>query len=216
MNRLFSMLRRRPNYVDLLIPRTSSTVDGFRIQKASNFDGSFTTMFTATNTGYVDPAINPWMIDAQNIGASSFGPSVRVVFDPATYSLVDTKSFWLRYVPVTGGVAGTAGAPTLVLPPTANHGLGINVIRGQAPSGADSTASLQLDLPRLMHDFRIHNEDATNPLFVSFEQDGAEVQLKAGAEEQMTSMFGTQGSLWVRGSGGAVNFSATFTAAFPR
>lgn len=215
MNRLFSMTRRVPNHVDMTIPRLSG-VDGYRLQWATNFDASFTTMFTATNTGYADPAIDLSTVTAQNLSINAFGPAVRVVFDPATYSITDTKSFWVRFVPVTAGSAGTPGAPTLLLPASANHGLGVNVIHGAAPNAADSTGSLQIDLARLMQDFRIHNEDSTNSLFVSTEQNGAEVQLKAGATEQMTSFSGTQGSIWVRGSGGVVNFSATFTTAFTR
>jgi hypothetical protein len=199
----------------MTIPRLSG-VDGFRLQWATNFDASFTTMFTAPNTGYVDPAINLATATAQNLGSNAFGPSVRVIFDPATYSITDTKSFWVRFVPVTGGSAGTPGAPTLLLPASSNHGLGVNVIHGSAPSAVDSTGSLQLDLPRLMQDFRIHNEDGANSLYVSTEQNGAEVQLKTGATEQMTSFSGTQGSIWVRGSGGAVTFSATFTTAYTR
>jgi hypothetical protein len=67
-----------------------------------------------------------------------------------------------------------------------------------------------------MQDFRIHNEEAATSLYVSFEQDGPEVQLKFGPQEQFTSILGTQSSIWVRGGGATAAFSATFTAAFPR
>lgn len=216
MNRFFSMIRRRPNYVDLVIPRQSG-VDGYRIQSSPNFDGAWTTRITAPVGGYIDPAINPAVVDFQNLGVGPFGPPVRVIFDPATYSITDTSSFWLRFVPVTGGAPGTAGAPTLVLPSAANHGVGIVTIRGQAPSGADATAALQLDLPRLMQDFQFHCEDGANDLFVSTEQSGPETQIPGPSSDQQTlSIFGTASSIWVRGAGGAVNFSASFTAAFPR
>jgi hypothetical protein len=215
MNRQFSMTRRRANHVDLTIPRQSG-VDGYRIQSSPNFDGAWTTLFTSTNTGFVDPAINLAVVSAQNIPSNAFGPAVRCIFDPATYSLVDTKSFWLRFVPVTAGTPGTAGAPTLVLSEAAHKGLGVVTIHGTAPLAADSTGSLQIDLPALMQDFRFHNEDATNTLFVAFEQDGAEAQCKSGTQETITTLEGNQSSIWVRSAGGAVAFSLICTRAFAR
>lgn len=215
MNRLFSMTRRRPNLVDLMIPRIAN-VDGYRIETATSFNGSWTTRITAPVAGYVDPAVNIASGVAQNLAIGPNGPPVRIVFNPATYGLTDTLSFWMRFVPVAGGTPGTAGAPTLVLPDAANHGLGIVTIRGTAPVGADSTASLQLDLPRLMSDLRVNNEDGTNPLFIAMEQDGAETRVAGGQASQFISLQATQGSLWVRATGGTVTFSATMTASFPR
>lgn len=219
MNRLFGIARRRPNYVDLITPFTYG-VDGYRLKWAANFDAAFTTFITSSNVGFVDPAVNRAVIDSQPMGGftglANSGRNIRIVFNPASYSITDTSAFWLQFVPVTGGVEGTAGAPTLVLPDSANHGVGITTIHGSAPSGVASANSLQLDLPRLSEDFHIYNEDGANSLFVSTEQSGHETQVKPSPAEQMHMLRGTQGSLWVRGGGGAVVFSARFTLAFPR
>lgn len=220
MNRLFGVARRRPNYIDVLTPFAYG-VDGYRLKWAANFDaGSFTTFITSTNVGFVDAAINPNVIDSQPLGGftglAGSGRNVRIVFNPATYSIPDTSSFWLQFVPVTGGVEGTPGAPTLVLPDSANHGTGIVTIHGSAPAGATSANALQLDLPRLMEDFQIHNEDGTNNLMISTEQSGAETQLKPDTFSQFAQQRSAQSSIWVRGTGGAVAFSARFTLAFPR
>lgn len=219
MNRLFGIARRRANYVDLLTPFAYG-VDGYRLKWATNFDASFTTFITSSNVGFVDPAINPYVIDAQPLGGFTgligSGRNIRIVFNPATYSIPDASSFWLQFVPVTAGVEGTAGAPTLVLSESAHHGIGMVTIEGTAPLGAASANSIQLDLPRLCDDFRIHNEDGTNSLFVSTEQGGAETQVKPDPNEQFAQLRATQGSLWVRGGTGAVKFSARFTLGFTR
>ena len=139
------------------------------------------------------------------------------MFDPASYSITDTSSFWLQFAQVTGGVETLVSAPTLILPDSANKGMGQVTIQGNAPMGAASANSLQLDLPFLMQNFQIVNNDAANTLYVSTEQGGPEFEIgpKLGFPGY-TSTWGAQGSLWVRGGGGAVNFSAAFTLAFPR
>ena len=210
MNRLFSMTRRRPNYVDITTPFTYG-VDGYRLKYASNFDGSFTTFLTSTNIGYRDPSINPYSTDAQPLGGFTgqvgSGRNVRIIFNPATYSITDTSSFWLQFVQVIGGVEQTPGAPTLVLPDSAHKGVGIVTIHGTSPA----SPPLQLDLPGLMSDFRVHNEGGS--LLVSTEAGGPSTTVPADTGEQFTQLMATQGSIWV--SGGAA-FSARFTLAFPR
>ena len=222
MNRLFGVIRRRPGYVDVVTPFTYG-VDGYRLKAASNYDGSFTSILTSSNVGFRDPAINPNLVDAQPMGgtASNGSRNIRIVFNPTTYGLTDTSSFWLQFVQTIGGVEQTPGAPTLILPDSANHGVGIVTIHGNAPSGAASANSLQIDLPRLAEDFHIHNEDAANYLYVSTEAGGAETQLKPDTFSQFAQMRATQGSIWVRGatsggSGAVVAFSARFTLAYPR
>lgn len=223
--RLFSVIRRRPNYVDVVTPFTLGS-DGYRLKWASNFDGSFTSFLTAPNTGFVDPSINPNIIDAQPMGgiASNGGRHVRIIFNPATFSIPDASSFWLVFVQTVAGVEQTPSAPTLILPDSANHGVGMVTIKGNAPNVANSGLSLQIDLPRLMESFHIHNESSisANPptggsnLFVSTEAGGAETAVPPDSTEQFSQLRGTQGSLWVRGGGAIVAFSARFTLAFPR
>lgn len=213
MNRLFKIARRRPHIVDFYTPLTYG-VDGYRLKWAANFDASFTTFITSTNVGFVDSNVPQYVYESQ----PTTGKDVRIIFDPTTYSIPDASSFWLQFVQVIGGVEQTSAtsAPTLVLPDSANKGVGIVTIHGNAPNGASTANSLQIDLPYLMSDIRIRNEDSSNFLFVSSEQGGAEQQLKADTFPQYQSLSATQGSLWVRGGGAVVAFSATCTAAFPR
>ena len=212
MDRTLSVIRRRPNLVDVLVPFVYG-VAGYRLRWASNFDaGVWTEILTSTNVGYRDPSINPVVLDA-----IPTRDRVRIVFDPATYSITDTQSFWVKLSHVSGGGAETVvSAPTLLLPESAHHGIHQVTIQGDAPNAADSSGALQLDLPRLMSDFRIHNEAADRNLFVSTEPNGPEQQFRPDASPQVSGLASTQGSLWVRGGGAPVPFSAVFTMAFPR
>lgn len=205
MNRLFSVRRRRPNIVDMYIPVVYG-VDFYRVKWATNFDTAFTTIINSTNVGYIDPAVNRNVIETQ----PTTGTYVRIVFNPATYSITDTAQFWLQYVPVTGGIEGTASAPTLILPDASRHGIGIVAIQGDAPTAGP----LQIDLPTGMQDFRIHNEDGANDLYIGFIEGGPVTTIIPG--EFSLSYFGVQGSLYVQGETADVPFSATFTLAFPR
>jgi hypothetical protein len=296
MNRLFGVARRRPGYVDVITP-FSYGVTGYRLKWAPNFDATtFSPILTSSNVGYLDPTINPNVVDAQPMGgaASNGSKNIRIVFNPAnpsyavaltgtynvshssnsltpstsqvgivypgstisfasqpgvsytvatvaagtitltanytgtsnaattaTMSINDGSSFWLQFAQVTGGSETLVGAPTLLLPDSANHGQGIVTIHGTAPAGTSSTASLQIDLPRMMQNFHIHSEDSSNYLYVATEQNGPEQQLQPAAFPQFETIWGVQSSIWVRGAtssgtGAAVAFSATFTLGFPR
>lgn len=205
MNRLFSIRRRRPHIIDIDTPQVYG-VDGYRLKWAQNFDGVFATILTSTNIGLLDDNVNRNVIETQPVTGK-----VRIVFDPTTYSISDVKSFWLKFFPVTGGVEGTPGAATLVLPSTSNHGVGDVVIAGTATN----VSAVQLDLP-LVQDMRFTNLDGTNSLLVGTEDGGPTTTIIPKVGEQSLGIYGTQATVYVQGSGGAVAFSATFTLAFPR
>ena len=212
--RIFKIPRRRPHIVDLYAPLTQGLdVAGYRVKWAQNFDGVFAAIINSTNVGFLDPNVNRYKVESQ----PTTGTDVRIVFDPTSYSIDDTKSFWLQYAQVTGGVETLVSAPTLILPDTSLKGQGIVTIQGNAPSETSSATSLQLDLPFVMQAFQITNNDAANILYVATEQSGPEQEVgpKLGFPGYQT-IWGAQPSIWVRGGGGAVNFSATFTLAFPR
>jgi hypothetical protein len=185
-----------------------SGTTAYAVYWAQNFDGTFASLFSCSNIGYYDDNIPRGKTELQDTNGF-----VRMTFDPTTFSIDDTKSFWLQLWRNGSAVS----APTLLLPDTANKGQGIVTIQGNAPSGASSANSLQLDLPSLMQNLEITNNDATNTLYVSTEQSGPEVAIgpKLGFYG-LSTIYASQGSLWVRGGGGAVNFSATCTLAFPR
>ncbi len=212
MKRTFSVIRRRPHLVDVIMPLPPG-IQIYRLKLASNFDAIYTQFIDSSNVGFLDPAIDSGVVGSQPTSSRQ----VRVVFDPTTYSIPDNLPFWLQFWTVPfGGAEAQQSAGGLILPEGANHGGGIITIHGSAPSAVDVTGSLQLDLPRLMQDIRIHNEDGAASLFVATDEGGAESELPPDDFPQFTNLQGTHASLWVRGGGGAASFSATFTQAFPR
>ncbi len=200
--RLFSILRRKPGYVDLVTPLVPGPTNTYRLKWASNFDGSFSTFLTVGHSGYLDPSI-PSII--QGVLQPDI---VRLVFNPTTFSIPDTAPIWLKLVRVVGGVEGTSTAPTLVLPP--NYGMPSLAISGTAPLGANITESLQIDFPRTMGELRLHNEDNQH-LALAFSETGPEITLLNDTQPQYISLKAGVGSIWVRGISGTAKFSATFT-----
>lgn len=211
----FTVIRRRPNYLDIITPKRVN-VAGYRLQAATNFDQSFTTILTASiGSGYLDPSINPSVISSVNNN-----DHIRIVFNPNTFTgtagITDTKQFWLRFVPVDfAGSAGTAGARGLILTDSDRIGNSRMQIAGTAPQGAAVANSLQLDLPCAAQDFYIKNENAAagNALYVSTTPNGAEIQVSG--QETMKAFDGMVSTLYVRGSGGTAAFSASFSNYLP-
>jgi hypothetical protein len=211
VSRQFSTIRRRPKHVDIITPFVYGTAE-YRLKYATNFDGVFNTIIAAPATGYLDPQIN------QATVAVMYGNNVRIIFDPTNpaYGIAsDTKSMWLQLARFDGAVETYVSPPTLLLPDEANHGVGVVTIAGTAPDVVSADLALQIDLPTLMFDMRVH-VDGANPLLVSTELGGAETHFPAGEVGQFLSFVATQGSIFVRGSGGPTTFSMTSTRAFPK
>lgn len=156
MKRLFSIRRRRLNYVDLWAPRVDGA-DRYRLKWASGFSAATATIIECTNTGYLDPSLNAATVEAQPVHHG-----VRMVFNPASFGIVDHSSFWLQLVPVTGGVEGDPGAMTLVIPAGARGGSLVTIMG--TPIGTQ-----QIDLPAL-RDCRI---ESTAEVKVAVEESGA-------------------------------------------
>jgi len=214
MSRQFSVIRRRPNLVDIVTPFVYG-VDLYRLKKATNFDGAFAQFLDATNVGFCDEAV-----DRNTLEVHQTTGMVRITFDPRTYGITDTLPLWLELAHDIGGIETVLSPPTLLLPDAAHHGVGAMIIAGNAPNGASIANSLQLDLPRLMSDIRITNHGAAGDpyLYVATEPGGAETAI-APAEDsgQVTlTLMGTESSLLVRGDAAIVAFSAVCTASFPR
>jgi hypothetical protein len=184
----------------------------YRIAWATNFDASFTQIIAASPNGYIDPAVNQATLEVVN------GNGVRIVFDPTNAAFAITypsSPFWLQFSRYDGNSVTYTSPPTLLLPFEANHGIGLVSVRGTAPNGASVANSLQIDLPGLMSDIRIHNE-GSNPLFVAPEANAAEVQYPTGQVGTFVTAGSAQSSLLVRGGGGTTVFSAAMTRAIPR
>jgi len=211
----FSVIRRRKNIIDILTPKRAN-VQGYRFQATTNFDQAYTTILTAPiSSGYLDPAINPVVLNAVN------NPDhIRVVFNPNTFTaaagITDAAHFWLKFIPVDfSGTPGTAGAGTLVLTDSEHSGNSRVQIAGVAPADSTVANSLQLNLPQSSQDFVIKNENAAGGfnLYVSFRVGGAEHQV--APQESLKFFEGPLDLLMVRGSGGTVTFSASFTNYLP-
>jgi hypothetical protein len=215
MNRVFSIIRRRPHIVDLVTPFVYG-VAGYRIKTATTFDAAApATAFTSTNIGFIDSNVNQMAIDVQNLAGR-----VRMVFDPTTYSIDDNLPQWLwLYHVAPGGAETLVSAATLLLPDASqflNRGQGHIIVSGNAPVGATIANSLQLDFPRLMKDWRVHNKDTTNPAYIAFEEGGSEFKLPApSAVPQFSTFEAISGSCWIRGTGAVVPLSISATVANP-
>jgi hypothetical protein len=216
MSRIFSVPRRRPGIVDLYANFVYG-VDLYRVWAAANFDTTppWTKLIECTNIGFFDSNVSRDKIESQ----PTAGKSVRIVFNPQTFSLTDEIPIWLQVSQLVGMVE-TFSPPTLLLPESMHHGVGIVTLSGSAPSGTTVTDSLQLDLPRLMSDFRFSNEDGTagKLLYVATVPGGPEFAVNPSADVGATqlSLRATEGTLLVRGDGAAVNFTATCSMSFPK
>lgn len=215
MNRIFSVARRRPGIVDLFTKRVAG-VEGYRLKASANFDGVFATIFTAPKFGFLDDV----GVDRRVIETQPTGGQVRVVFNPTTYGLTDANPLWLELFHVDGAGAETqVSAPTLVLPDQTQfltRGYGHILLRGNAPNAATVAGSLQLDLPRLLCDWRILNEEAGTDAFVAFEPGGPEYLLKQNSIQPQFSTFTAKAaSVWVRGNGAQAKLSIEATVSNP-
>lgn len=219
--RPFSIVRRRGNLADVLIPKNSNT-QKYRLLAAPNFDGSFVQIIEADiSSGYLDPAL---VTSSRHLTLQALNNPghIRVTFDPQSFagvaSIADANIFWLKYQAVDfTGAAGTATNPIMVLPEEKLRGDSVITISGTAPNAASVAGSLQLDLGYRMKDIIIRNEEASTALYVATEAGGPEIQVAANSTQlsQLTLAWGAQGCLFVRGSGGTAKFSATMTSFLP-
>ncbi len=215
MSRIFSVPRRRSNIVDLYADFVPS-VTRYRVYYAANFDVAipWTQIIECSPVGFFDDAVSRDKIETQNTS----GKSVRIVFDPATFTITDASPFWLRVAHVVGAVETYLSPATLILPEAAHHGVGAVVIQGTAPAVAVG-AALQIDLPRLMSDIRFVNDEGTGGTVMYVSTDNLnEVAIypTADAGQTVLTLNGTESTLFVRGDSGTVAFSATCTLAFPK
>lgn len=213
MERTLTVSRRRPGIVDTYVPRVNGVM-GYRLKAATNFDGAFSTILTSTNVGFVGPGVDQRTLETQPITGR-----VRFVWNPTEYGFDDTSHLWVTLYHVDAASVETqVSAPTLILPDQTqflSRGYGHVVLRGTAPNVPFGSA-LQLDLPRLLTDWRILNESDTVSAWVSFEPNGPEYLLKnSSTTPQFTSFKSNSASIWIRGNGGAPVLSINATVTNP-
>lgn len=214
----FSVPYRAPNIVDVVIPKVLNRT-GYRLKAAANFDSVFVQLLEmAPSCGFLDPAV-----DRRRLHTMPGLNHIRAVFDPSSFDghtsfpnagIAEGTQFWMKFQPVDGGVAGTDSDPVLILTPGQHNGQDRIAIHGNAPNEGSVADSLVLNLPRRMQDFVIKNHDTTNSLFVAFDSTGPEFEVPGGTTtESLHLLRGAESTLVIRGGGGVVAFSATFTVA---
>lgn len=182
MNRLFSIRRRRLNYVDLWCPKIAGA-SLYRLKWGSAFGIAPTAAIECSNVGFLDPNINQAIVNPEPLNNG-----VRMVFDPASYGIPDLESFWIQMVPVIGGAEVDPGAMTLVLPANVRNGSLVTIIG--TPIGTQ-----QIDLPAL-RDVRFQNAGAIE---VGLEDGGALYNVPATSGAAYAMGGGQVSSLYVKG-----------------
>ena len=209
MARTLSIIRRKPNLVDLTTPRRSGVI-GFRFSFATNFDAPFTPFQVVRNQGM--KVLRPPVSGGPRTPDVSSGKQrknfVGFIFDPTEYGITDTAPFFIRVEPETSpGVFGAAEAIHLILPYSSTPDRPI-VLSGTVPAGATLANSLEIQLPYQCNNWEIDNIGinylcfASNPL-------GDEFSIPTGAIFEQT--YSPVSQIFIRGVGGATTLTSVFT-----
>jgi hypothetical protein len=208
-SRLFSVLTRRANLIDIMTPFYPGAT-GYRVQVAPNFDATFQTAFTAAPIqGWIDKTI-----DRRLLTSIPNRDLVRMVWDPANYSalsILDGAQIWVKVAAMNGGSTIVETPPSLILPVYDRVGKPQIIIAGLAPTAATSALALQLDLPMGFRNIQIFNKGANVLSISTFPGGGPEVDLAAASSGDFTLFGGSQDCLRVRGN---TAFSASLVVPF--
>ena len=200
MSRVFSVNRRRPGLVDIVIPQESG-IGSYIFGWSTNFDIAFTDFQTVPTYGYKSKTVVE-----NSASSSSFRGLTRFVFNPTDYSIDDSKYFWLHVKKVPfGGAPGTASAPHLVLPYSSVPDRALNI------HGTVGNTTTELTLPCDVSNMSFRVE-GTDDLVVAFEPKG-EVFLMPPLATRNTiysSAFPTFNQLFLKSAGVSTEFYASF------
>lgn len=203
MPRPFSVYKRKPNLVDLILDHVPGT-RFYKFESATNFDGSFTTMAQIPFTGFSSASVK-----ADPAFCNTREDKVRFRFNPVDYSLSDGDIFFLRITPIDwAGVSGTVGQMQMVIP----YGTQPNrpvVLSGVAPQGAAIANSTVIHLPSQVIGAQVQVTTGS-PLFISFEDEGDEFQVTTSGPG-LDNNFPSFSTIRLRGGGGTSTFSALFS-----
>lgn len=178
MSRIISLRRRRPNLVDLYVPRESG-VASWEFSASTSFYDSSPTLLQAMNYNGFKSASVP--LAAMGPDFTAYKDKVRFVFDPEDYdpTLDDTTPFWLYLTTKDGaGSVVTSYAPHLILPYASTPNRAYN-ITGSIPD----TATYEIQLPGLTANQSVQ-VDGTAFVTVAF-----------GENEDGFKVFGTDSGL---------------------
>ncbi len=179
-------------------------VRGYKLQYSLAFDNSasWSTIITTGLSGFSSPSIVvPGLYDGQSRNLT------RIAFSPSEYSIDDTKSFWIRIIPVNrAGIDQTPSAPLLVLPFSGTMNRAFNI------AGTIGTAEVEISLPGTCNsmDAAVNGSDS---LFVSYEPSGMAYRITGMGVTNGSDILNTLPSfstLYLKGSGASTSFWANF------
>ncbi len=163
MSRIISLRRRRPNLVDLYVPRTPGVVSWAFSTSTTFFDSSPTPAQTMNYTGFRTKDVP---LAAMGPDFTAYKDKVRWVFDPTEYGLNDGQPFWL-YLTTTDTTGATVDyAPHLILPFASTPNRAYN-IAGTIPT----TDTYELQLPGLTANQSVQVDGAAS-VTVAFDELG--------------------------------------------
>ena len=211
MPREFSLTRRRPGVVDLLIdidPVKAPPVAAWQFEAAISFNGPFNVLATMGSGGFRSKTVKDFSY------SDSFRGKVRFVWNPADFAAAvpgmdDLRPIFVRVKKkdLGSGSFGASGAIHIVTPydPSAHPPV---QLEGDAPSAPSLAAALEIQLPKNCHQFIFENLGGVN-MFLSLSSGGPEYKLKPGT---ILELFDTTSStIMVRGEGSSTEFRAVCT-----
>ena len=213
MARSFSLLKRRPGYVDLGIP-TRAGIGSYQFFAVSNFDGTPVQFDTVPLTGKASASVPEVPVAPQ-----AFRNYTRFVFNPADYTalsgasptITDDKPMWLYIKPVTiAGSVGSAEALHLILPYDSSPNRMVTL------SGTVPGSSLELQLPGQCFDL-FANSQSGHPILLGFEPNAPQINISiiTTTAVPFKSVESGFSQLFVQGSGGTAVLNATFALRQP-
>ena len=205
MPRSFSIYRRRPDLIDMHWP-VRALAASYDVQYATNFD-AIPVLFQNI------PAIGFRSVSTPVFtGDSQFKGKTRFIFAPSDYPpMVDNSQLWINFRQIDiDGTINAYEALQLVLPYDSGPRPSV-IISGAAPAAISIAGSLELQLPHNVNAIYLTNNDPVNSLFISFNPFGPEIEVTPLIVNfvPFTTNLPIFSQLFVRGSGGAVNFTAS-------
>lgn len=211
MPREFSLTRRRPKVIDLLVdvdPTKSPPVAAWQFEAAVSFNGPFVAISTMGLGGMRSKTVKDYSY------SDSFRGKVRFVWNPEDFvaalpAIKDDMPIFLRVKTkdLGSGSFGSPGAVHVVTPydPSAHPPIHL---AGDAPTGGSLADALEIQLPKNCHQFIFENLGGVN-LFLAISAAGPEYKLKPGT---ILELFDTTSAVvFVRGEGGTTELRGVCT-----
>lgn len=211
MPREFSLTRRRPGVVDILVdidPEKTPPVSAWKFEAAISFNGAFHEIATMSKGGFRSKTVKDLSY------SDGFRGKVRFVWNPEDFAskvpgIKDAMPIYLRMSTkdLGSGAFGSFGAVHVISPYDSSAHPPVH-LSGDAPVAASLSDALEIQLPRNCHQFVFENLGGQN-MFLSLNAAGPEYKLKPGT---ILELFDTTGSvIFVRSEGSASEFRGVCT-----